>query len=79
VLYAAVVLRHGLSAWLQSTDLREARMHAVPVPKAFEVTGPLVYEVVRGWHPLAILLRDSSGRTVSHYSVLNGSFGACTS
>ena len=79
MLYAAVVLRHGLTAWLQSTDLREARMRAVAVPKAFDVSGPLVYEVVRDWHPLAILLRDSSGRTVSHVSVLKGGFGGCYS
>ncbi len=78
LLYAAVVLRRGLTASLQSTDLREAPMQAVAVPKAFNVSGPLVYAVVRIWHPYAILLRDATGKTVSRVAVLKLGSGFCT-
>jgi hypothetical protein len=79
LLYAAVVLRRGLTAWLQSTDLREVPMHAVAVPKAFNVSGPLVYAVVRIWQPYAILLRDAMGKTVSEVRVLKLGAGFCKS
>jgi len=79
LLYAAVVLRRGVTAWLQATDLRVASMQAVAVPKAFSVSGPLVYAVVRIWQPYAILLRDASGKTVSQVPVLKLGSGFCKS
>ena len=79
LLYAAVVLRSGLTAWLQSTDLRKAPMQAVAVPTAFNVSGPLVYDVVRIWHPYAILLRDATGKTVSQVQILKLGSGFCKS
>lgn len=79
-IYTAVVLRHGLMAWLQSTDLREVPMHAVTVPKAFDVSGPLVYYANVGvWHAYDILLRDAAGKAVSRVSVLRLGAGFCTS
>jgi len=79
LLYAAVVLRRGLTAWLQSTDLRVAPMQSVAVPKAFNVSGPLVYAVIRIWPPYAILLRDATGKTVSEVRVLTLGSGLCRS
>ena len=79
LLYAAVVLRRGLTAWLQSTDLRVAPMQSVAVPKAFNVSGPLVYAVIRIWPPYAILLRDATGKTVSEVRVLTLGSGFCKS
>ena len=70
------MLRGGLTASLRGPDLREARMTAVTVPEVFGVAGPLVYEVVRICHPIAVLLRDAKGATVSRVPLLDRSASA---
>jgi len=72
LLVAGVVLRAGLTGWVQAGDLKAERMQAAAVPKAFGVAGPLVYAVIRGWQPFAITLRDSTGKSVSHVSLAGG-------
>lgn len=78
LLITGVVLSPGLTASLQAPDLREAPMTSVPVPRAFNVSGTLVYEVVRIWQPIAIMLRDAQGKTLSRVPLLNR-VGICTS
>jgi hypothetical protein len=53
-------------------------MTSVRVPSAFNVSGPLVYAVARGWRPIAVVLRDAQGKTVSRVPLAN-TLGGCTS
>jgi len=69
-LYAGVVLQRGLTAWLESTDLRALRMQAVQVPHSYRVSGPLVFSVVEeSWRPHKIVLRTTVGTIVSQVPV----------
>jgi hypothetical protein len=79
-LYAAVVLHAGLTAWLKASTLGAVRMKDAEVPRSFRVSGPLVYAVTAGAsRPYAIVLRDSTGETVSQVSVPKLGSGYCTS
>jgi hypothetical protein len=78
LLITGVVLSPAVTASLQAPDLREAPMSAVRVPGAFNATGTLVYEVVRIWQPIAMVLRDAQGKIVSRVPLL-GRVGSCTS
>jgi hypothetical protein len=79
-LYAAVVLHPGLTAWLKASTLGAVRMKEAEVPRSFRVSGPLVYAIAVGAsQPYAIVLRDSTGKTVSQVSVPKFGSGFCTS
>jgi len=56
----AVVIHNGLTAWLRTPN-GPSRMQAVTVPKAFKVSGPLVYAVLTK-APDTIQLRTASGK-----------------
>jgi hypothetical protein len=58
----AIVLHPGLTAWLRTPQGRLSRMATARVPKAFGVTGPVIYAVLTEG-PGAIILRDARGRT----------------
>ena len=59
---SGVVLRPGLTAWLH-TPTRVSRMPSAAVPKAFGVSGELIYALITR-NPVSVTLRDGSGKAV---------------
>jgi hypothetical protein len=58
-LVAGVLLRGGLTAWLQSPT-GESRMSHVAIPRAFHVAGPLIFATITA-EPERVTLRNASG------------------
>jgi len=65
-----IVLRTGLTAWLR-TPQGLSRMATAGAPKAFGVTGPVIYAVLTEG-PDTIMLRDAQDKTVYSTPAVSG-------